>query len=127
MKIRNLHQKFLMQSSQSQYLPEMLIWACDCKLTNSKEGMMLHHKPELGFLMCGKDEKHHELYKNNGRIGFFVPIGKNGKPVWSRAVNIAARCYADTEAECIELYNELVDESIASMNAIVEKLKALKI
>lgn len=31
---------------------------------------------------------------------------------WSKAVNIRARIYADTEAECIEAYNDCIMQNI---------------
>ena len=40
---------------------------------------------------------------------------------WSKAVHLTARCYADTEAESIEQYNELVLASIKEVLPIIQK------
>ena len=40
---------------------------------------------------------------------------------WAKAVNLSARCYADTEAESIEQYNELVLASIKEVLPIIIK------
>ena len=53
---------------------------------------------------------------------YFVPLSakKQGTDLedlaWSKAVEISSRCYADSEQECIDLYNKLIDEDIAFFN-----------
>ena len=56
---------------------------------------------------------------------YFVPFKKNGKDLaWSRAVTIYARCFTESESECIEYFNNLIREQIQWHQSEIERLKS---
>lgn len=100
-----------------------IIWSCNFEPTNAKESAKYSCTPIKGMLTINDDLKT-ESGNNPTHNGFytfpryFVPFKKTAKGcnledlAWSKAVNIRARIYADTEAECIEAYNDCIMQNI---------------
>lgn len=78
------------------------IWACAYSLDNNKETMGLKQEPIQGAIIDSS-------YKT-----YFYPFRKGSTTefVSSKRVNYYARVYADTEKECWDLYNQLVQDKI---------------
>lgn len=103
-----------------------IIWSCNFEPTNAKEAAKYSCTPIKGMLTIN-DDLETEQGDNPTHDGFyttpryFVPFKKNAKGcdledlAWSKAVNIRARVYADTEAECLETYNDLIMQNIKHM------------
>lgn len=103
-----------------------IIWSCNFEPTNAKEAAKYSCTPIKGMLTIN-DDLETEQGNNPTHNGFyttpryFVPFKKNAKGcdledlAWSKAVNIRARVYADTEAECLETYNDLIMRNIKHM------------
>lgn len=103
-----------------------IIWSCNFEPTNAKETAKYSCTPIKGMLTIN-DDLETEQSDNPTHDGFyttpryFVPFKKNAKGcdledlAWSKAVNIRARVYADTEAECLETYNDLIMRNIKHM------------
>lgn len=103
-----------------------IIWSCNFEPTNAKEAAKYSCTPIKGMLTIN-DDLETEQGDNPTHDGFyttpryFVPFKKNAKGcdledlAWSKAVNIRARVYADTEAECLETYNDLIMRNIKHM------------
>lgn len=103
-----------------------IIWSCNFEPTNAKETAKYSCTPIKGMLTIN-DDLETEQGDNPTHDGFyttpryFVPFKKNAKGcdledlAWSKAVNIRARVYADTEAECLETYNDLIMRNIKHM------------
>lgn len=100
-----------------------IIWSCNFEPTNAKESAKYSCTPIKGMLTINDDLKSeqgdnptHDEYYTTPR--YFVPFKKTAKGcdledlAWSKAVNIRARVYADTEAECLEAYNECIMHNI---------------
>lgn len=96
-----------------------IIWSCNFEPTNAKEAAKYSCTPIKGMLTIN-DDLETEQGDNPTHDGFyttpryFVPFKKNAKGcdlddlAWSKAVNLRSRRYADTEDECIEIYNDLI-------------------
>ena len=90
-----------------------IVWACAYEHTSSKNEKHFYCKPIKGMLTTTSYD--------------FVPFRKNAKDLtlenlaWSKAVHLTARYYADTEAESIEQYNELVLTTIKEILPIIQK------
>lgn len=111
-----------------------IVWACGYQHASNKESKKYFAKPVRGMLTTTNyemDEENKPIYMDKtycGKIRYFVPFKKNGKGLaWSQAVSYSARCYADSEEECIELYNELIDDAIAVHQQIIASLQNDKI
>ena len=104
-----------------------IVWACAYEHTNSKNEKYLYCKPTKGMLTALSFNFESEAHNTNSYPLYFVPFRKNAKDLtlenlaWSKAVHLTARCYADTEAESIEQYNELVLASIKEVLPIIQK------
>ena len=104
-----------------------IVWACAYEHTSSKNEKYLYCKPTKGMLTALSFSDKTETHSTNSYPLYFVPFRKNAKDLtlenlaWSKAVNLSARCYADTEAESIEQYNELVLASIKEVLPIIIK------
>lgn len=98
-----------------------IVWACAFSRTDNDNSLLYHTKPVKGMLVpykrlttCQNDPN----FKSKSP-SYFVPLSakKQGTDledlVWSKAVQLSSRCYADSEQECIDLYNQLIDEDIA--------------
>lgn len=104
-----------------------IVWACAYEHTSSKNEKYLYCKPTKGMLTALSFSNEIEAHNNNSYPLYFVPFRKNAKDLtlknlaWSKAVSLSARYYADTEAESIEQYNELVLASIKEILPIIQK------
>lgn len=86
------------------------LWATAYSLNNPKDTKALKCTPVKGVLSMSN--KTIELSDKDHYPVYFIPYGKNGKPVFSRAVNVASRVYATTQKEAVELYNEAVTQIV---------------
>ena len=89
-------------------------------LTVLKESKKYIQKPIYGIFVdgwCGIASA------NINEIRFFTTINKNGRPSRSKKVHLYAREYADTEEECIKLYNSLVQKKIDYFQQRIEEVK----
>lgn len=113
------------------FLPGDEVWACAYSYDGNKEGRLYFQEPVLGKITCRNTEsaEKRELQDTSTwhQPNYFVPYKKNGRDLaWSKAVSIGARCYAFSKEECIELYNELIQENINwHLNAIHELQDAM--
>ena len=91
--------------------PGDVVWAYAYESSDRLRGRKLRQKPVKGMLL-------HTSYPDvepdpAQPPRYFVPIGRNGKPSWSRIANAGARKYALTEQEAVERYNLAVKKEIA--------------
>lgn len=95
------------------------IWACAFEEAQNRTARKLAQKPVRGILTHYNNELAHNSMDLSvwKPIRYFVPYGKNGKPVWSRAVQVGSRLYADTEDECRMAYDSAV------LSAVIFHLK----
>lgn len=110
------------------------VWACAFSYSSNKEGKKYYQKPVKGILVdypYKNDEEYHNL-KNKRKsytdYRYFVPFKKNtNKPAWSKCVSIFSRMLADTEKECIKMYNDAVQKAIDWHSQEIENLKKEKV
>ena len=112
-----------------------IVYACAYKYASNKDNKLNYQKPILGKLTLGKTQKEDEMrsdaayvpYSNfegcKERPSFFVPFGKNGTLVWSKAVSVFSRHFSYTEKEAIEFYNASIQEKINWHLKEIEELK----
>ncbi|HSQ89790.1 hypothetical protein [Romboutsia sp.] len=84
------------------------VWACAYSTNNTEKSMALRKTPVRGIV--------------DG--GLFYEIGKTGKIKKSGSVSAYARSYADTEEECIEIYNSKVNNQITFLEKLIEECKS---
>ena len=102
------------------------IWACAFEYSGSKESKHLYQKPIKGKLTTHNTESYNNKAKESGKtaVNYFVPYKKNGKDLaWSKAVHISSRCYATSERECNELFNDLIQQQIAWHQKQIDELE----
>lgn len=110
-----------------------VVWAYAFKMSKKNDKMILKCKPIKGRLCIipyTSDNNDIERRFNQAiRPRFFVPFKKNSETefAWSRAIDIQARCYADTKEEAIEGYNSLIQSQIDAHQKEIFKLKEYKI
>lgn len=101
------------------------IWACAFKLTEDVEDNVLKCLPVYGeFCVTNKFKMEVEVRKAKDRPLYFVPFGSKGILVWSRAVQVSSRRYADTEEECIALYNKEIQYYVRFFENRIKMIKA---
>lgn len=108
-----------------------IVWACAYKHTSFKTEKHFYCKPIKGMLTTTQHNEERERYNlNHYKLNYptyFVPFRKDATELtlenlaWSKAVRLTARRYADTEAESIEQYNELVLSAIKELFPIIQK------
>lgn len=86
----------------------------------TRDGMALKQPPVRGRIVTGDKVKdgtsRFELY--------FVPCRKSGDGLaFSRAIWMQSRCYADTEEEAKEAYNQKINDEIAWHQARIGDLR----
>lgn len=86
------------------------LWATAYSLNSPKDTKALKCTPVKGVLSMSN--KMIELSDKDYCPEYFIPYGKNGKPVFSRAVNVASRVYATTQEEAVDLYNDAVTQIV---------------
>ena len=106
------------------------VWACAFNYTHDKEGRSLHQEPVLGkFMLCSTQAKHDDKlkrYPDYTYPEYFVPFKKNGVDLaWSKAVHMHSRCYATTEEECVDLYNNLIGNAIDWHRSEIDALERM--
>lgn len=102
------------------------IWACAYVPNARRRTAMYYAKPVLGVLLAGKNRDFHEraLRAHDMTPRAFAPYGKNNKILWSKAVDLSARMYADTEAEAAELFDQSVGIEINTIKKELARAKA---
>ncbi len=106
------------------------LYACAYEYSLSKEHKQFYSKPVLGVLsFTNKSYEKDQIDTYNGYPEYFIPYKKNRSDdsydnlAFSKAVSIYARYYAETETECAELYNSLIQNNIDWHKKEIEKLK----
>lgn len=99
------------------FKPGDKIWACAYEFDCNKESKKYIQKPVYGIFVDGWSDT------KGDDISFFTTINKNGHPSRSKKVHLYAREYADTEEECIKLYNSLVQMKIDYFQQRIEEVK----
>lgn len=107
-----------------------IVWACAYKHTSSKNEKHFYCKPIKGMLTTTQHNEESERYNlSHYKLNYptyFVPFRKDATELtlenlaWSKAVRLTARRYADTEAESIEQYNELVFAAMKEILPIIQ-------
>lgn len=107
-----------------------IVWACAYKHTCSKNEKHFYCKPIKGMLTTTQHNEESERYNlSHYKLNYptyFVPFRKDATELtlenlaWSKAVRLTARRYADTEAESIEQYNELVFAAMKEILPIIQ-------
>lgn len=106
-----------------------VVWAYEFQQTSKHDGLYLNQPPikgRLGFIDCmGADNNFSPLC----RPRYFVPFKKGSEDdyAWSKAIALHSRCYADTEEEAIQGYNDLVAREIAWHQDRINKLEEYRI
>lgn len=73
---------------------ETIVWGCACHVDENCRQTISWQEPTPGILR-------HRADRNPGDLrAVFLPIGKNGKPMTSKAVGIECRAIYTTEGEC---------------------------
>lgn len=73
---------------------ETIVWGCACHVDENCRQTINWQEPTPGVLR-------HRTGENPGDLrAVFLPIGKNGKPMTSKAVGIECRAIYTTEGEC---------------------------
>ena len=101
------------QALNRKFRPGQVIWACAFWLDSKKTGKRCYSPPVKGELCSGNTEAWEQADRADGKrhvIQYFVPYAKSGKLSFSKAVNIEARMYADTEHEAVTLFNQKIDQ-----------------
>lgn len=98
------------------------VWAFAFTLQTSKSGQYVFSEP-----VRGKFTEFDTAVPPPGRKPtflprYFVPYNKTGKLVWSRAVTVAARTYADTKAEAVAGFNARIDDAVAWMRKRADEI-----
>lgn len=107
-----------------------LIYACAYSYTGTKEHRRFFSEPTLGILSyTDKPYFKDTINKADSQIRYFIPYKKNSKDLsydnlaFSKAVKLDARYYAETEQECKEIYNSLIQRNIDWHLSEIELLK----
>ena len=94
---------------------QTIIWGVAYKINDQTLHVDLKQKPIQGIIKATGGPCWHKFE--------FVSLNKKGQPQNYKAVHVNSRCYADTEAEAEELYNELVQERIDRLLQIANETK----
>lgn len=102
------------------------IWACAYVPNARRRTAMYYAKPVLGVLLAGKNKEFHERALRAGDMTprAFAPYGKNHKVLWSKAVDLGSRMYADTEDEAAELFDRNVGREIETIEQELARAKS---
>lgn len=113
-----------------------IVWACAFKRCSDNSAFEFYSEPTKGVLTydgCEALEKTHQHENATKTPRYFVPFKKNAKGcdfddlAWSKAVSRVARHYANTEQECIALYNKLIDDNNQLLQSIIDENNQHKI
>lgn len=111
------------------------VWACAYSFASNKETKTLYQEPIRGEFTAGRNISHNDVVLKRcadmgivPEISYFVPYKKNGTGLaWSKAVETSSRMYATTYDECVELYNDKIEEYIKWCEDQIDELKKMKI
>lgn len=103
------------------------VWAFAFTLQTSKNGQYVFSEP-----VRGKFTEFDTAVPPPGKRPmflprYFVPYNKTGKLVWSRAVAVAARTYADTKAEAVAGFNARIDDAVAWLQRRADEIGAKRL
>jgi len=101
-----------------------IAWACAYSEDNNYDYSHLKQLPIRGMIL---DKHKAGMSKPKYSNQVFVPLNKNDELIKSKAVDIYSRHYANTYEECVEVYNELVQERIDRLNEIIKECETHKI
>ena len=73
---------------------ETIVWGCACHVDENCRQTISWQEPTPGIL------RHRTKGNPGDQRAIFLPIGKNGKPMTSKAVGIEFRAIYTTEGEC---------------------------
>lgn len=98
------------------------VWAFAFTLQTSKSGPYVFSEP-----VRGKFTEFDTAVPPPGKRPvflprYFVPYNKTGRLVWSRAVTVAARTYADTKAEAVAGFNARIDDAVAWLQGRADEI-----
>lgn len=109
-----------------------VVWAYAFTETREKTKSSLKQVPVKGRLSChkyGLGPEGGDAFAPGLRPRFFVPFRKGSETdyAWSKAIDISSRCYADTEGEATQGYNQLIENHIAWYDARIQELRGMQI
>lgn len=87
------------------------IWGCAYDIDNETLHVRLRKEPVKGIFVKNRNLQ-------------FAELKKDMTPRTSGHVHLHARCYADTQEECIELYNQLVQRRINELQQMIASASA---
>lgn len=100
------------------------VWAFAFTLQTSKNGRYVFSEPVRGKFTEFDTAVPPPGKRPSSRPRYFVPYNKTGKLVWSRAVTVAARTYADTKAEAVAGFNAKIDDATSWMRKRADEIAA---
>lgn len=103
------------------------VWAFAFTLQTSKSGPYVFSEPVRGKFMEFGSNVPPPGRKPTFLPKYFVPYNKTGKLIWSGAVTIAARTYADTKAEAVAGFNARIDDAMAWMRKHADEIGAKRL
>ena len=113
------------------YKAGTVLWGFAYKFTSTKENMRLSQTPVKGMLLCHADRKHYEEfltnpndYKFHFKPAYFVPFSQKtpDKLLFSKAVSIYGRRYAETENDAWDGYCHDMLTSLNQANEHVQDI-----
>jgi hypothetical protein len=84
-----------------------IVWACAYETNNTEKSMGLKKKPVRGIVICEFGRR------------YFYEVNKKDEKIESKVVKSISRRYADTEEECKEIYNSLVNAQISFLRGLI--------
>ncbi len=84
-----------------------IVWACAYQTNNTEKSMGLKKKPVRGIVTCEFGRR------------YFYEVNKKDEKIESKVVKSISRRYADTEEECKEIYNSLINAQISFLFALI--------
>lgn len=95
------------------------IWGVMFQLSTNKKRILNRCTPVSGVLSWTNDSDY--SISEYTDPNYFIPYGKNGKLCYSKAVRTYSRCYATTEHDAKELYEELVNRVVTELTETINK------
>lgn len=92
------------------------VWGMNFQKSDSKSKTRTYHCPPVRG----------QIKKIDKRVYKFLPYGKQGQLVNSKSRNVKITQVYDNEQECIQIYNEWVQERIDELYEQIDELKSLK-
>ena len=100
--------------------PGMRVWATAYALNGDRTAVSQRVPPVQGELSAVRRDWPGRTSRASGGkpVKYFVPYGKTGRPMWSKAVRLESRMYADTEDEAVMLYDMLINEEAKALREL---------